>query len=60
MNVKRIAVTTVSAIGGYTIANMVLNKLNILPAETEFGIGMFEILEAVIITASVVTGNMLV
>ena len=60
MTIKRAAVTTVSVVAGYTVSNMVLNKLNILPAESEFGIGAFEIIEALIITAAVVAGNMVI
>jgi len=60
MTIKRAAVTTVSVVAGYTVSNMVLNKMNILPADSDFGIGAFEIIEALIITGAVIAGNMLV
>jgi hypothetical protein len=59
-SMKRIAVTTVSAIVGYQVSNMVLNATGIQPADTDYGFGMFEFIESAIITASVLAGNSLV
>ena len=59
MSVKRIAVTTVSAVAGYTIANMALNSLGVLPSDSDFGVGAFEIIESLIIATTVIVGNSL-
>jgi hypothetical protein len=57
MSIKRIGITSVSAIAGYTISNLVLNSMNIQPADSTWGVGAFELIEAAIIAAAVLAGN---
>lgn len=57
---KRIAVTTVGAVVGYQLTNIVISPmLKILPNE-DGSVGTFEFLEAAVITATVLAANMLV